>query len=211
MKKALGLVVAGALLLTGCSGSGGMPADPAGLQQAYEELVAGSPDFANVGAVSLSARQIGIYQYSDTEALYLSSDWGKNVQAEHQPMPATVSTPASDPAKLRVGERYFEAAQEQVAAMPKIPATEAARTSMTTTVTQLQELSAAVPGAFEQAKTNYVAELRANGPALEDTFQHELNMGFVNLFWFYGASSALMLLLLLLLPSKRKLDESATD
>ncbi len=108
-------------------------------------------------------------------------------------------------------DQAIAALNEQVAAMPKIPATEAARTSMTTTVTQLQELSAAVPGAFEQAKTNYVAELRANGPALEDTFQHELNMGFVNLFWFYGASSALMLLLLLLLPSKRKLDESATD
>lgn len=61
--------------------------------------------------MSISARQIGIYQYSDTAAFYLSFDWGKNVQAEHRPMPATVSTPASDPAKLRVGERCFEAAQ----------------------------------------------------------------------------------------------------
>ena len=89
--------------------------------------------------------------------------------------------------------------------VPDMPATAAAREEMATTVTQLEELSAAVPGAFDQAKEDYVADLRADGPALEATFQHELNMGFVNLFWFYGATALLMLVLLLFIPSRQDL------
>lgn len=100
-------------------------------------------------------------------------------------------------------DQAIEALDAQVAAMPPIPATEAARTEMTTTISQLQELSDAVPGAFEQAKTDYIAELRAGGPALEETFQHELNMGFVSLFWFYATASALMLVLLLFIPGRK--------
>ncbi len=81
-------------------------------------------------------------------------------------------------------------------------ALEAARAEIQTTVAQLQELSAAIPDAFAQAKLDYVAQLRANGAALEATFQHELNMGFVNLFWFYGIASALTLALLVLIPGR---------
>ena len=95
--------------------------------------------------------------------------------------------------------------EEQLAEIPDMPATAAAREEMATTVTQLEELSAAVPGAFDQAKEDYVADLRADGPALEATFQHELNMGFVNLFWFYGATALLMLVLLLFIPSRQDL------
>ena len=99
--------------------------------------------------------------------------------------------------------KAITAVNEQAAALPPIPATEAARTELATTASQLQELSDAVPGAFEQAKQDYIAELRAGGPALEATFQHELNMGFVNLFWFYGAASALMLVLLVFIPGRK--------
>ena len=95
--------------------------------------------------------------------------------------------------------------EEQLAEIPDMPATAAAREEMATTVTQLEELSAAVPGAFDQAKEDYVADLRADGPALEATFQHELNMGFVNLFWFYGATALPMLVLLLFIPSRQDL------
>lgn len=77
-----------------------------------------------------------------------------------------------------------------------------ARTGIETTLGQLKDLSAAVPNAFAQPKTDHVAELRANGAALENTFQHELNMGFVNLFWFYGFASVLILALLALIPGR---------
>lgn len=93
----------------------------------------------------------------------------------------------------------------------------AARTEIQTTITQLQELSAAVPEAFEEARTNYLQQLRTNGPQLEATFQHELNMGFVNLFWFYAISSAAVVLLLTQLPGRahftsrrRSQDETAS-
>ena len=92
---------------------------------------------------------------------------------------------------------------EQAAAIPEIPETAPAREAMGTTLTQLQELSDAVPGAFSQAEDDYIAELRANGPELEATFQHELNMGFGNLFWFYGATALLMLVLLAFIPGRR--------
>ena len=75
------------------------------------------------------------------------------------------------------------------------------RGPMQETATWMQELSDAVPAAFEQGKLNYEADIRARAPELERTFQLEVNKGFANLFWFYGISSFAMLLLLLGVPS----------
>ncbi|MDO5678132.1 MAG: MFS transporter [Propionibacteriaceae bacterium] len=103
-------------------------------------------------------------------------------------------------------QKAIAAVETQAAAMPDLPATAAAKAEMEKTAAQLQELSDAAPGAFDQARDDYVAEIRANGDQLESTFQHELNMGFVNLFWFYGIACLLMLGLLAFIPSRKALN-----
>ncbi|MDY5589492.1 MAG: DHA2 family efflux MFS transporter permease subunit [Arcanobacterium sp.] len=79
------------------------------------------------------------------------------------------------------------------------------RDQMAETITWMQELNAAVPGAFEQGRENYMKEIRAHGAQLERTFQLELNKGFSNIFWFYGAAALAMLLLLLGVPRRKDL------
>lgn len=74
---------------------------------------------------------------------------------------------------------------------------------MNETATWMEELSAAVPGSFAEGKAKYEAELRAHGTQLERTFQLELNKGFANIFWFYGATAVLMLILLVGVPGKK--------
>ncbi|MDY6048966.1 MAG: MFS transporter [Corynebacterium sp.] len=57
-----------------------------------------------------------------------------------------------------------------------------------------------------QALEAYLAEIDARAPQIEETFQLEVNKGFRNLFWFYGASALAMLVLLWGVPSKREFD-----
>ena len=78
-----------------------------------------------------------------------------------------------------------------------------ARSQVTETTRELKVLDAAVPGAFDQALTDYLAEIDQLGPQLKQTFQSTLNEGFRDLYLLYGAACLLLLGLLPLikLPS----------
>jgi prophage DNA circulation protein len=86
-------------------------------------------------------------------------------------------------------------------------------TVMNTTVTEMTDLSSkmtalkdAVPGAFDTAKENYVAEIKKEGPQIESTFQSTLNDGFKNVYLTSAIAAALAVLVLLLY---RRKDETA--
>ncbi|MGC3993282.1 MAG: MFS transporter [Propionicimonas sp.] len=74
---------------------------------------------------------------------------------------------------------------------------------LATTRAQLVELRDAVPGAFETAKENYLAEIDALSPTLEQTFADTLNTGFRGIY-LSTMSAALAAGVLLLLSGRRR-------
>lgn len=71
-----------------------------------------------------------------------------------------------------------------------------ARIDVAETVRELTVLDKAVPGAFDQALTDYLAQIDALAPELKQTFQSTLNEGFRDLYLLYGAACLLLLGLL---------------
>jgi hypothetical protein len=86
---------------------------------------------------------------------------------------------------------------------------QATRDEMADTITKLTELKAAVPGVFQQALTNYLAEIDARGPTLQQTFQSTLGVGFKGVYLLYGAACLLALLVLAGTPKSKRSDEDA--
>jgi len=71
-----------------------------------------------------------------------------------------------------------------------------ARIDVAETVRELTVLDKAVPGAFDQALTDYLAQIDALAPELKQTFQSTLNEGFRDLYLLDGAACLLLLGLL---------------
>ena len=71
-----------------------------------------------------------------------------------------------------------------------------ARADVAETVRELTVLRHAVPGAFDAALSDYLAEIDRRGPQLETTFQSTLNEGFRDIYLLYGAACLLLLALL---------------
>jgi EmrB/QacA subfamily drug resistance transporter len=78
-----------------------------------------------------------------------------------------------------------------------------AQADLADTTTKLTVLRDAVPAAFETAKHNYLNEIDARAPQLEQTFVATLNTGFAGIFAATGTACALALGLLLLYPRRR--------
>ncbi|MDO5697135.1 MAG: MFS transporter [Dermatophilus congolensis] len=88
---------------------------------------------------------------------------------------------------------------------------EAAKTKLQDTITKMTALKAAVPGAFVQSRDEYMAEIDAQAPELERTFQEGINGGFRDLYLLYGASCLLTLSLLPLVPKPPRNDGEGDD
>jgi EmrB/QacA subfamily drug resistance transporter len=82
---------------------------------------------------------------------------------------------------------------------------------LTDTSRKLTVLRDAVPGAFETAKTHYLAEIDARAPQLRQTFVDTLNTGFLGIFASTGTVGVLALLLLLGYPKRRAATEPRSD
>lgn len=74
---------------------------------------------------------------------------------------------------------------------------------------QMTELRDAVPGAFDKALENYVAEIDNKGADIEEVFQSTLNEGFSDIYLLTVITSALALLILCFYTWKKK--ESDTE
>lgn len=84
-----------------------------------------------------------------------------------------------------------------------------ASAAMKTTIAEMEDLSAkmttlkdAVPGAFDTAKDNFVAEIIDKGPQIEEAFQSTLNDGFKNVYLTSAIAAALAMLVLLVYRKK---------
>ena len=75
------------------------------------------------------------------------------------------------------------------------------------TLKKMDEMKAAVPGAFETAEENYLKKIDASSDKIESTFQDILNQGFRQIYATVAIASAIGLLLLLLYRDRRRQDE----
>ena len=88
---------------------------------------------------------------------------------------------------------------------------QATRDEMADTIAKMTELKAAVPGVFQQALTDYLAQIDAKGPTLEATYQATLGEGFKGVYLLYGAACVLALLVLAATPKAKRTDDAGID
>jgi len=74
---------------------------------------------------------------------------------------------------------------------------------METLATEMTSLNSALPGAFETAKTDYLAKIDADAPTLEGIYQSTVNEGY-RLIYVTAAVSAAIAILLLTCYRKKK-------
>ncbi len=97
---------------------------------------------------------------------------------------------------------------EMSAAMAQIAA---AKTEMETLLSEMTRLSDAIPGAFETAKKDYLAELDARSDKLQEVYQSTLNKGYQSIYFTVIVSSVLAILLLILYKRKKTDSEELTE
>lgn len=79
----------------------------------------------------------------------------------------------------------------------------AAKTEMQTLLQEMQTLNAAIPGAFETAKTDYLSELDAKSGEIENVYQSTLNKGYQSIYMTVSTSAAIAILLLVFYRKKK--------
>ena len=85
-----------------------------------------------------------------------------------------------------------------------IPSMESALSKLKDVKWKMGKLKAAVPGAFEQAKDDYMKELDSKEEEIKKVYQDTLNVGFRQMFIFTGAAAVVGVLLLMLYRPRKK-------
>lgn len=87
----------------------------------------------------------------------------------------------------------------------------AAKADMQTLLQEMQTLNAAIPGAFETAKTDYLAEIDAKSGEIENVYQSTLNKGYQSIYMTAATFAAIAILLLVFYRKKEPVVDIATD
>ena len=100
---------------------------------------------------------------------------------------------------------------DAIAKIPPIPSMQQtidgmnmAKLQMKDTVDKMNTIKEAIPGAFETAKTNYLAEIENNRNAIEKEFQTTLNNGFQQIYATVAIASLLAMVVLIFYKENRK-------
>lgn len=105
-------------------------------------------------------------------------------------------------AKLAEGRKALTDARAELAA--GLASLDDTRSEMKQTITQMGELRDAVPAVFDQALDDYLAEIKAQGPQLEQVFATTLGSGFKGVYLFDMAVCLLALGVIALVPKPQK-------
>ncbi|NLT95877.1 MAG: MFS transporter [Clostridia bacterium] len=106
---------------------------------------------------------------------------------------------AMDTLNAKIGSSTQSRAQMKAA----IHKMNAAKTEMQTLLQEMQTLNAAIPGAFETAKTDYLSELDAKSGEIENVYQSTLNKGYQSIYMTVATSAAIAILLLVFYRKKK--------
>jgi EmrB/QacA subfamily drug resistance transporter len=123
------------------------------------------------------------------------ADQRRTVVAKRAKLIAQLGTIEAKLAKAKTDRGDLVTARDELAS---------AKTDLAETKRQLTVLRDAVPGAFETAKTDYLAEIDARAPQLQQTFADTLNSGFRGIYLSTMTASLLAGVLLLLYPGRRR-------
>lgn len=86
---------------------------------------------------------------------------------------------------------------------PNSPATTAMKDftdEVRLSITELNELKAGIPQAFQESKKQYLEEIEKRSPQIESRYQSELNSAFINIFWIAGLSALVAIFALFFYP-----------
>ena len=108
-------------------------------------------------------------------------------------------------------EKIAQSKQSQSQMTAAIDQMTAAKTEMETLVSEMTGLNAAIPGAFETAKQNYLAEIDARSGQIQEVYQSTLNKGFQSIYFTVVVSSALAILLLLFYRKRKAVTEEMPE
>ena len=78
-----------------------------------------------------------------------------------------------------------------------------AKKDMETLMSKMQTLSDAVPGAFETAQTDYLAQIDAKSGEIEAVYQSTVNKGYQSIYLTVVVAAVLAILVLLFYKKKR--------
>lgn len=99
---------------------------------------------------------------------------------------------------------YISQLSDAIAAMPSVPAMQdtidkmnAGKEQMTDAVDKMNALKESIPGVFETAKENYLADIEARRDIIEREFQNTLNNGFKQVYSTVAIASLLAMLILM--------------
>lgn len=84
-----------------------------------------------------------------------------------------------------------------------------AKAEMETLLQEMQTLNDAIPGAFETAKVDYLAEIDAKSSEIKGVYQSTLNKGYQSIYVTASVSAALAILILMLYRKKKPVQEIA--
>ncbi len=99
------------------------------------------------------------------------------------------------------GQSGMASQQNMVAA---VAAMKAQRVQMVDTVNKMEELKNSIPGAFEQAKKDYLSQIDTLKPQIEESFQDSLSEGFKQMYITVAVFCVLSILLLLMYKEPEK-------
>lgn len=136
----------------------------------------------------------------------------KGIDAMSGGMPAEMPTEGQMPPDAMSGATSMTAEEPSAeegapAGMPSgggMPDMSAMVTEMKTTVSHMEELRDALPGAFDEALENYLKDIDARGEQIETTFRDTLNEGFFNIYLLSVITAAVALLVLAFYKSNKK-------
>ena len=101
-----------------------------------------------------------------------------------------------DAALSRMKAAAEQAGPGAAAMQPDIDRMQDMRKELSTLLLQMETLKAAVPGAFEKAREDYLKEIEARAPAIETVYQSTLNEGYREIYMLVAVFSLLAMLLL---------------
>ncbi len=118
------------------------------------------------------------------------SDMDKNIEKLNATIVAMSAMPGGNPNQAKL-----------VAGLEGI---KAAKSGLNDTITKMETLKGAVPGAFETAKENYINEIKDKQNVIENEFQNTLNGGFSQVYATVAISVAFAFILLMFYKDSAK-------
>ncbi|MBP8639352.1 MAG: MFS transporter [Oscillospiraceae bacterium] len=186
-----------------------------------------------VAAQTAALTQLQGVKASMTQMLEAGGAWAPGVSvADMLPMMVKSSMPASALSQLSeiksmdelnakiaalqgaiaaLNGKIASSVQSQTQMSAAIAQMTAAKAEMETLLDEMNTLNSAIPGAFETAKTDYIAEIDAKSGEIEEAYQSTVNTGYRSIYVTASVSAVIAILLLIFYKKKKPVAEISAE